>query len=101
MSEEFVDVRFTAAGEPWKIKRNGRVWQVVVRPSCHFERVKWWEIPNFNIKKGRADRIDYAVWRVQVRLGSNPRSDVLTWELMEHPRMGSWSVREVAEVCTV
>ncbi|MGP5524950.1 hypothetical protein ACTXM3_16960 [Glutamicibacter arilaitensis] len=96
MPEKFVDVSFTAAGAPWKIRRGGRVWQVVVEPTCHFERVNWWEDLTFNVRKGAADRIDYAVWLVQVRLGANPRSDILTWELVEHPRLGSWSVREVS-----
>lgn len=91
-----MDVRFTPAGAPWKIRRHGHVWQVVVEPTCHFERVKWWEDLTFKIRKGDADRIDYAVWLVQVRLGANPRSDILTWELVEHPRIGAWSVREVA-----
>lgn len=68
MPAEFVDVRFTAAGAPWKIRRGGRVWQVVVEPSCHFERVNWWEDLTFKVRKGAADRIDYAVWLVQVRL---------------------------------
>lgn len=96
MSEELVDVLFTAAGVPWKIRRGGRVWQVVVEPTHHYERVKWWELSGFSIKKGMADRIDYAVWRVQVRLGANPRSDIVTWELVEHPRAESWSIRDVA-----
>lgn len=94
MSDEFVEVRFTAAGVPWKIRRGGRVWQVAVEPSRHFERVNWWEDHSFKIKKGRADRIDYAVWLVQVRLGANSKSDILTWELVEHPRIESWSVRD-------
>lgn len=96
MSDEFVEVRFTAAGVPWRIRRGGRVWQVVVEPSRHFERVNWWEDHSFKIKKGAADPIDFAVWRVQVRLGANPRSDLLTWDLVEHPRDGSWAVRDVA-----
>lgn len=95
MSDEFVEVRFTAACVPWKIRRGGRVWQVAVEPSRHFERVNWWEDHSFKIKKGAADPIDFAVWRVQVRLGSNPRSDLLTWDLVEHPRDGSWTVRDV------
>lgn len=96
MSVELVDVIFTTASAPWKIRRGGRVWQVVVEPTHHYERVKWWEDTSFTIKKGSADRIDYAVWLVQVRLGANPRSDLVTWELVEHPRIDSWSVREVA-----
>ena len=96
MSEEFVDVLFTADGVPWKVKRGSHVWQVAVRPSCHFERVNWWEDLSFSIRKGAADRIDFAVWRVQVRLGTNPRSDLVTWDLIEHPRAVSWSIREVA-----
>lgn len=96
MADELVEVLFTAAGAPWKIRRNGRVWQVAVEPTRHFERVQWWEDLTFKIKKGAADRIDYVVWRVQVRLGANPRSDILTWDLVEHPRIESWSVRDVA-----
>ncbi|MGP4992012.1 hypothetical protein ACT3R3_14645 [Glutamicibacter sp. AOP5-B1-3] len=96
MPEEFVEVRFAPAGAPWKIRRGGRVWQVVVEPTCHFERVNWWEDLTFKVRKGAADRIDYAVWLVQVRLGANPRLDIVTCELVEHPRIGAWSVRDVA-----
>ena len=95
MASEIVEVLFTAAGVPWKVERRGRVWQVAVQPSCHFERVRWWEDLTFKVKKDAADKIDYAVWRVQVRLGSNPRSDLVTWDLVEHPRERSWAVREV------
>jgi len=91
-----VNVRFTPTGAPWKIRRDCRIWQVVVQPTCHFERVKWWEDLTFKIRKGEADRIDYAVWQVQVRLGDNRKSDFLTWELVEHPCTNSWSVREVS-----
>lgn len=95
MADELVEVLFTPTGAPWKVRHNGRVWQVVVEPTCHFERVKRWEDASFNIKKGCADRIDYAVWRVQVRLGANPRSDLVTWDLVEHPRSSTWSLRDV------
>lgn len=95
MADELVEVLFTPAGAPWKVRRNGRVWQVVVEPTRHFERVQWWEDLTFKIKKGAADRIDFAVWRVQVRLGSNPRSDLVTWDLVEHPRSSAWSVRDL------
>lgn len=95
MADELVEVLFTPAGAPWKVRRNGRVWQVVVEPTHHFERVQWWEDLTFKIKKGAADRIDFAVWRVQVRLGSNPRSDLVTWDLVEHPRSSTWSVRDL------
>lgn len=95
MSHEIVDVLFTAAGEPWKVKRAGRVWQVAVEPTRHFERVLWWRDTAFSVRKGQADRIDYVVWRVQVRLGANPRSDLLTWDLMERPQHSTWSVLDV------
>lgn len=95
MADELIEVLFTPAGAPWKVRRNGRVWQVVVEPTRHFERVQWWEDLTFKIKKGAADRIDFAVWRVQVRLGSNPRSDLVTWDLVEHPRSSTWSVRDL------
>lgn len=96
MADELVEVLFIAAGAPWKIRRNGRVWQVAVEPTRRFERVQWLEDLTFKIKKGAADRIDYVVWRVPVRLGANPMSDSLTWDLVEHPRIESWPVRDVA-----
>lgn len=95
MADELVEVLFTPAGAPWKVRRNARVWQVAVEPTHHFERVRWWEDLTFKIKKGAADRIDFAVWRVQVRLGSNPRSDLVTWDLVEHPQSSTWTVRDL------
>lgn len=94
---ELVDVLFTAEGEPWKIRRDGRVWQVGVRPHRWFERIKWWHTPGFSPRKHSGHRIDYMVWRVQVRLGNNPRSDLVTWDLIESPQAGTWGVREYAE----
>lgn len=35
------------------------------------------------------------LWKVQLRLGSNPRLVLVTRVLVEHPCSGSWSVREV------
>ncbi|MGP5030720.1 hypothetical protein ACTXJG_04685 [Glutamicibacter arilaitensis] len=93
---EDVDVLLSPHGTPLKIRRQGRIWNVAVEPTCHFERVNWWEDLTFNIKKGQADRIDYAVWHVQVRLGSNERSELLSWELVERPRTHSWIIRSPA-----
>ena len=95
MTNDVVEVQFTTSGQPLRVRRNGRIWHVGVEPTRHFERVKWWEIPGFKVKRSAADRIDYVIWRVQVRLGRNIRSDLVTWDLVEHPRDDSWSVREV------
>ncbi|MGR6901616.1 hypothetical protein [Glutamicibacter sp. BSL13] len=94
---ESVEILFTSAGEPWKIRRQGRVWQVAVQPQRWFERIQWWKDPEYSARKNSGSRIDYAVWRVQVRLGNNPRSEMVTWDLIENPQLDVWGVREYAE----
>lgn len=92
---ELVDIHFTPGGQPLRVLRAGRVWHVGAEPTLWFERTRWWEDPNFRIAKGSGVRIDYAVWRVQVRLGHNPRSELTTWDLIENPQARTWLVREL------
>lgn len=47
------------------------------------------------IPKGTGVRIDYATWLIQVRLGNNERSQVVTWELVEDIFEKVWRVREL------
>lgn len=89
---EQVEVLFTENGKPYKVRRGGHVWSVVVEPTVYFERVKWWEL-GWRIPKNSGTRIDYAVWLVQVRLGSNERSEVVSWELVEDTVNKAWRVR--------
>ncbi|MGP5264768.1 MULTISPECIES: hypothetical protein [Glutamicibacter] len=91
---EQVEVQFTPTGHPWKILRNGRTWTVTVVPTVHYDRIKWWEL-GMRIPKGTGVRIDYATWLIQVRLGNNERSQVVTWELVEDIFEKVWRVREL------
>ncbi|MGP5048085.1 hypothetical protein [Glutamicibacter ardleyensis] len=89
---EQVEVLFTESGKPFKVRRGGRVWSVAVEPTVHFSRVRWWEHGR-RIPRGSGTRIDYAVWLVQVRLGSNERSELVSWELVEDTWNNVWRVR--------
>lgn len=89
---ESVEVQFSAAGQPMRVRRQGRVWKIVAEPVRWFERFNWWE-SELRAPKGEPFRIDSQVWQVQVTLGART-SDTLTWELVQHPSTGGWRVRE-------
>ncbi|MGP5014479.1 hypothetical protein ACTXJX_11730 [Glutamicibacter ardleyensis] len=91
---DVVEVQFTPAGKPWKVLRDGRTWAVAVEPTVFFERIKWWEL-GIRIPKGAGVKIDYAVWLVQVRLGNNERSSLLSWELVEDTFGKVWRVHDL------
>jgi hypothetical protein len=93
---EIIEVEFTTAGQPLRVRRQGRVWKVAAEPVRWFERVKWWRT-ELRAPKGEPFRIDAMVWQVQVSLGAKT-SDVLTWELVHHAPTGGWRVREPAAV---
>ena len=88
-------MQWTAAGQPLRVRRQGRVWKVVAEPVRWFERVAWWRT-ELRAPKGEPFRIDSMVWQVQVSLGAKT-SDVLTWELVHHAATGGWRVREAAQ----
>ncbi|MCM0617751.1 hypothetical protein EU811_13935 [Arthrobacter sp. TS-15] len=78
-------------GAPAVIVRGGREWPMVVEPVRWFERVAWWE-DSRRMPRGQG-RVDVEVWQVQIRLGDNPESGIVTWELVRDGSGGSWSVR--------
>ena len=92
-SQDRLAVRTTTAGQPLAVERDGREWLVAAEPLRWFERTKWWETAG-RMPKGQG-RVDVEVWRVQVRLGRNPRSDLSTLELEHDPDGGTWSLRDV------
>lgn len=89
---ERVVVRTTPAGQPVVVERAGREWLVAEDPLRWFERINWWEGQAARMPKGHG-RVDVEVWRVQARLGRNPRSDLATLELERDPTVGSWRLR--------
>lgn len=89
---ERVVVRTTPAGQPAVVERAGRHWLVVEEPLRWFERINWWEGIAPRMPKGQG-RVDVEVWRVQARLGPNPRSELATLELERDPTGGGWCLR--------
>lgn len=93
---ESVEVQFTTAGQPLRVRRQGREWRVVAEPIRWFERFNWWE-SELRAPKGSPFRIDALVWQVQVSLGART-SEPVTWELVHHAPTGGWRVREPKQV---
>ncbi|WP_074710841.1 hypothetical protein [Arthrobacter alpinus] len=87
----------TASGAPVSFIRDGRTWHVGAVPVRWFERVPWWETTTRAPKDGML-RIDVAVWQVQARIGHNPRSPLVTFELVLGQDRASWSVRSMESV---
>lgn len=92
---ECVEIQWTASGKPLRVMRAGRVWTVVVEPVSWFERVSWWNTER-RASKDAPFRIDTKIWQVQVTLGAR-NVEPITWELVEHPQSGGWSVRDVKQ----
>lgn len=90
---ETVDVALSASGQPMRVTRGGRVWNVCALPVRWFERVPWWRF-ELRMQRGAGIGVEVMVWQVQVRLGSSPRSELVTWELVNDPATGRWTVRE-------
>lgn len=91
---ESVSVETSETGEPVTLTRGGRQWTIGAEPLRWYERVPWWELSP-RAARGSAPRVDVEVWRVQARVGTNPRSDLATFDL-EHDRdKDTWAVRSV------
>jgi hypothetical protein len=73
------------------VVRAGREWRMVVEPVRWFERVSWWE-KSRRMPRGQG-RVDVEVWQVQVCLGNNPASGIVTWELVRDGSGGGWYIR--------
>ena len=91
---EHVLVRTALSGEPVLVEQGGREWLVAEEPLRWFERTNWWE-QQPRMPRGQG-RIDVEVWRVQARLGHNPRSDLATMDLVRDPTGGGWRMRRAA-----
>lgn len=90
---DFVDVALSASGQPMRITRDGRTWKVCAEPVRWFERVPWWR-SELRMQRGANIGIEVMVWHVQVRLGSSPRSELVTWELAHESSTGRWTARD-------
>ncbi|MDO5743509.1 MAG: hypothetical protein Q4P23_03490 [Micrococcaceae bacterium] len=93
---ESVEVE-TATGVPVSFIRDGRTWHVGAPPVRWFERVAWWETAQ-RAPKDEMLRIDVAVWQVQARIGDNPRSPLVTFELVLGQDRETWRVRAMEAV---
>ncbi|GAA5229205.1 hypothetical protein GCM10025779_00180 [Arthrobacter cryoconiti] len=91
---EHVLVSTTPQGRPLVVERSGHRWIVATEPLRWFERTAWWERQR-RMPRGQGC-IDVEVWRVQVRLGRNPNSDLATMDLERDPTDGGWSLRLAA-----
>jgi hypothetical protein len=87
----------TAAGAPVGFVRDGRTWRVGAEPVRWFERVDWWS-QSPRMKRGGNLKIDVEVWRVQARIGGNPRTPLVTFELVLGQDRAAWSVRSMEAV---
>ncbi|WP_144659081.1 hypothetical protein [Paenarthrobacter nicotinovorans] len=88
---EHVYIRTTTHGGPAVVVRGGREWTIADEPVRWFERIPWWEEQK-RMPRG-AGRVDIEVLQVQVRLGSNLRSALATWELVRDGSGGGWCLR--------
>lgn len=93
---ETVDVE-TVDGVPVSFMRDGRTWHVGAVPVRWFERVDWWRTAK-RAPKGGDTRIDVVVWQVQARIGHNPRTPLVTFELVLGQERATWSVRSMEAV---
>ncbi|MHA7177933.1 hypothetical protein ACX80D_14910 [Arthrobacter sp. Sr24] len=89
---ERVLVTTSAAGVPLVLDIEGRRWQVGAEPIRWYERQAWWESAR-RMPRGSMARIDVEIWQVQARIGRNPRSPLVTFELVHDRDGGGWVVR--------
>lgn len=89
---ETVQVEVSEAGEPLVIQNGKRKWIVAAEPLRWYERVPWWNLTT-TARRGELVRIDIEVWRVQARLGKNPKSALATFELVHDRDADTWDIR--------
>ncbi|WP_104086581.1 hypothetical protein [Arthrobacter sp. GMC3] len=87
----------TAAGAPASFIRGGRTWHVAPEPVRWYERTDWWTTAT-RMPKGEMTLMDMEVWRVQARIGHNPRTPLVTFELVLGLDRVSWSERSMDAV---
>ena len=97
MTMEDFEVSTTAEGEPVSFLVEGRTWHVGAAPVRWFERVDWWKT-TLRMPKGQCVHMDVMVWQVQARLGRNPKSSLVTFELVRGQDRGTWSMRSMESI---
>lgn len=91
---EHVIVRTDSRGMPTTVLSQGRQWSVGAEPVRWFERINWWETSR-RMPKGHS-RVDVEVLQLQVRLGNNSKSELITMYLQRDGLGGGWRLREAA-----
>lgn len=89
---ENVEAGVTEEGIPVSFVRDGRTWRVAAEPLRWYERIAWWETAH-RMPRGGTARMDIEVWRVQARIGHNPKSPLVTFERIHDRDADSWAVR--------
>lgn len=85
-----------SAGAPIAFVRDGRTWHVGTDPVRWYERLPWWQTSQ-RMERGTG-RVDIEVWQVQARIGRNPRTPLVTFELVRGQDRVSWSCRSMDAV---
>ena len=85
-----------SAGAPISFERDGRTWHVGADPVRWYERLPWWQTSR-RMERGTG-RVDVEVWRMQARIGSNPRTPLVTFELVRGQNRVSRSTRSMEAV---
>ena len=89
---EHVIVHTDNEGMPTAVLSRGREWAVGAAPVRWYERVNWWETKR-RMPKGNSG-VDVEVLQLQVRLGNNSRSALITMYLQRDGLGGGWRLRE-------
>ncbi len=87
----------SASGVPTSFVRGGRTWWVVPDPVRWFERLPWWQTARRAERDGPL-KIDVEVWLVQARIGHNPRTPLVTFELVLGQDRAAWTIRAMNAV---
>lgn len=93
---EIVEVS-AANGVPVSFVREGRTWLVGAVPVRWFERVDWWKTAQ-RLARDQKYHMDIEVWQVQARIGRNPRSPLVTFELVHGQDRETWSIRSMETI---
>lgn len=85
------------AGAPVLLTRDGRTWHVGAEPVRWYQRQPWWPTVA-RAPKGGSLRIDIEMWQVQARIGQNPRTPLVIFELILGQGRATWTVRSMEAV---
>lgn len=83
------------AGVPVSFVRDGRTWHIAETVRW-YERIPWWQ-SSHRMERGTG-RMDVEVWQVQARIGHNPRTPLVTFDLVRGQDRESWSIRSMEAV---